>query len=1114
MIFGGIGDHIGREDCGAGTADPLTHQCNLLPDAHDTNADVMLANNGDIFRLVGTGGYLKFNYDNYTTTAHIVPRAVRRLDYTPGGPDLAGQPGPLVTGAAASNGVGDIGGPFEVHAEQGDAWIYGGPNKGVIFGGGQNDTILTGYGNDWVSGGHGETCIIAGDGQCYASRDTMTEPLYGITTPTAQAMIATPGNHQQALINVTLALKYTALIYPFPPAANAPPGPQFRTVQENDIVYGGWGDDSIHATFGSDAISGAEAPITAYTNNYDMNGNQIGSPVESDWYHPFNPGNVLGFSPTTMKFALFDPNDRRREIMIDKTSGALCKWTPPALPGGNCVNWILSFDPTEPTIPVSNKWTFGTTYNPEKTTGDDAIFGDFGNDWIITAMGRSRVYGGWGNDIVDLRASLTVDLGLNDMPVTDTMQQPAGTVGTPAWEALVFGGAGQDILFAGTGGDRLIDWVGNHNTYVVPFAPYGEPTVSRALQPGLPVFLYQLSQSDGSDLTLGVRPGFGGDPTRNGEPFGELGLVLQSDAAWHQQLGAPFNPMPGNLGGVARDVHYTAANGPIQSPGTDPPAPPVGLAVAAPTSVTNSNQTSVPVVLNGAAGSLITLTISDGTTTVTGSGVVDPFGQLMLALNLSALANTTLTASVSGGVTVTLVKSTAPPGAANLSAPAYVNIANQHTVTFNLSGPPGMFVELDLSDGTYTEDAGGMLDPVTGTLSLTLNLLNLAQGSLTATATTMDGAGNITSSSVTLVKDITPPLPPVVSLPTYVNMANKAAVPIAINGEAGATATVSVTDGANTVTGSGLVGSNGTVTIGMNLAGLKDGNVTLNGYLTDPAGNPGSTGKSAAALKDTQPPAGTFTINGGGPVISGQLATANPTMTLVLGFTDNVGLLAMAFSTNGGATYGSTYSYSAGPIALALPGADGVYTVAVAVLDVAGNSAVFKATIRLDRTPPVITASLPAPTNGAYYDVGKKITLTYGATDVDNATTTVVLDGKTAIVGGVIDIDTVTSGTHTIVVTAIDGLGNTSTKTITFTIHATISGLINAVNDGASRGLITSAEQVSLVAQLQSAMKGSSTKQKLQTFVYMVQQASGKSISAAEALLLVNWGNDLVARTP
>ena len=41
---------------------------------------------------------------------------------------------------------------------------------------------------------------------------------------------------------------------------------------------------------------------------------------------------------------------------------------------------------------------------------------------------------------------------------------------------------------------------------------------------------------------------------RNGEPYGELGLVKQQDADWQAQTGAPDDPQPGNISGGTRDV--------------------------------------------------------------------------------------------------------------------------------------------------------------------------------------------------------------------------------------------------------------------------------------------------------------------------------------------------------------------------------------------------------------------------------------------------------------------------------------------------------------------------------------------------------------------------------
>src|SRR5260370_4558744 len=116
-------------------------------------------------------------------------------------------------------------------------------------------------------------------------------------------------------------------------------------------------------------------------------------------------------------------------------------------------------------------------------------------------MGRVRGYGVGGVDLSDLRARTVVDNGVNDVPVPNSPL----TAGSPAWEALAYGGAGQDIFFAGTGGDRLIDWVGNHNSYYVPFSQFGMPPVSRTLMPFLPEFPYAPSQSDGAAHTLGPR---------------------------------------------------------------------------------------------------------------------------------------------------------------------------------------------------------------------------------------------------------------------------------------------------------------------------------------------------------------------------------------------------------------------------------------------------------------------------------------------------------------------------------------------------------------------------------------------------------------------------------
>ncbi len=528
IIFAGAGTRISR-DYQVPTTDPI------YATRHAHNASVIVANNGSIYDLVGTnsadsGGFLQFNYDQNSPYENrgplrIIPRAVDLLDYTPGGPTF---------NPAANN---DIGLASEIHAESGDTTIYGGPGSDTIFGGAGDDDIIGGYGNKWISGGSGNAAIIGSDGRIFRSRNGLAEPLYGIAAIPANQLnqvISTPGKIQQATINVVGAIVSTVDLEPFSEDTTwngtAPEFGGGLTAPHNmdDIIYGGLGNDTIHGGPGDDAISGAEALSYSFLQTEDANGNLTGI-HESDWYHPYNPGDALRFNPIdpntkhpkiagrTGDFALYDEFDPRRKILLNADGTA--NKTGTGLP------WFLNF-------------------NTGESSGSDNLFGDLGNNWIVGGTtGTNHLYGGFGDDVLDVRASQDVDGGLNDIPNTAATSRD-----------VAFGGAGMDVLIADSSADRLIDWVGNFNSYIVPFAPWGMPTVSRTVQPGLPVFLYALSASDGADQTRAADTG--ADPTRNGEPLGELGLVLQHDAAWHSQTGAPADQPPGNIGGTKRNVVF------------------------------------------------------------------------------------------------------------------------------------------------------------------------------------------------------------------------------------------------------------------------------------------------------------------------------------------------------------------------------------------------------------------------------------------------------------------------------------------------------------------------------------------------------------------------------
>src|SRR5205814_4664676 len=177
--------------------------------------------------------------------------------------------------------------------------------------------------------------------------------------------------------------------------------------------------------------------------------------------------------------------------------------------------------------------------------------------------GPDTIWAGWGNDLSnaddDLRTGCTqtgnggkCDVagfsGLGDIPDGPNT----------SYNDVAYGGAGLDVLIGNTGGDRLIDWVGEFNSYLVPFSPFGLFTVVRLVQPQLPQFLYNLSKGDGADSTralAGVTGTAAGSADRNGEPYGELGLVTQQDGnLWQNQTGAPRDPQPGNTSSQKRDI--------------------------------------------------------------------------------------------------------------------------------------------------------------------------------------------------------------------------------------------------------------------------------------------------------------------------------------------------------------------------------------------------------------------------------------------------------------------------------------------------------------------------------------------------------------------------------
>lgn len=507
IIYGGAAnpDRLTRNDFTADNGDIIADV-----DRHAVDADVILGDNGNIYRIVGTnntdsGSFLTYNYDAEDPARgdlRIVVRAIDRLDYDP---DLANP---------------SIGGNDLIHGESGDDMIHAMIGNDIAFGEADDDDIYGEAGMDWLSGGTGQDGVLGDDGLISTSRNASGygESLYGISAiPNNQLnlTIKTPGSIQQSIINVAGELKKTVDLTPF-------------DLGDDDIIYGGLGSDFLHGGAGDDAMSGAEAlPVSA--------AQVSGALLITGYDTPVNPGDVLGFEAYKAdEFALYDEFNPLRKIMLDAAGNATAD--------GSGTEFLLNFEA------FSN-------VNDQVTTkiddGNDVLFGDDGNDWLVGGTGQDRLYGGYGSDLMNTDDNLATNGGENDLPDVPEFSGTTDLIDSLGAD-MAFGGAGRDVLINNTGADRLIDWVGEFNSYVVPFAPFGQFDVSRSLQPQLRDYLYDLSESDGADPTRSADTG--ADAARNGEPEGELGLVLQQDFDWQEQTGAPDDPQAGNIPGGKRDV--------------------------------------------------------------------------------------------------------------------------------------------------------------------------------------------------------------------------------------------------------------------------------------------------------------------------------------------------------------------------------------------------------------------------------------------------------------------------------------------------------------------------------------------------------------------------------
>ena len=367
----------------------------------------------------------------------------------------------------------------------------------------------------------------------------------------------------------------------------------------------------------------------------------------------------------------------------------------------------------------------------------------------------------------------------------------------------------------------------------------------------------------------------------------------------------------------------------------------------------------------------------------------------------------------------------------------------------------------------------------------------LAAGTVTVTVAGQSAAGN----PVTISHDVTVDLTAVaISIDTIatddlINAAEKGA-DLVLSGSTSnveENQTVTITFGGKSYTATVDADGNWTATVpSADLAGLKDGDASVQVSVTNAHGNSASAGREYSV--DATAPGVTIDTVAGDNVINGSEASAGVTVsgttTAETGQTVTVTLGGNSYTAQ--VQPDGTWSVNV-PSADLSALADNGYTVQVSVSDTAGNPGSANKAITLDTTPPTVSFNVVAgddvinsvehaqaqivsgTSTGA--NVGDKVVITLGS---NQYTTTVDASGNWSVGVPASVISALNDGTVTLSATITDSAGNSSTQTHDVVVNTASVAL--TVNTLSGDDMINAAEAAtSLVINGSSAQFASGT---------------------------------------
>jgi len=553
-------------------------------DSDGNGADAMMGDNAVITRPLA-GGLWETNSFNGQFTRIIT---IADVETTANAPLPAGISGPDDMWGNSNDdlmyGQGDM---DEMHGGSGDDYMEGNAASDLMFGQGDEDDMLGGTGPTTSSSQLRE--LSSGDlaTLLQGRTDKSTTDRDGVPSGTG-----TTGNLTPTIDNVLLGdVMYGG------PAADVMLGD--NGVIERPLVGGLWDELSYFLEAGSDGTLAPRHPTGAASDRVNRNTNMVdtapgmtagsdlmfGEQGDDDMYGQYDDTTAAGVGdemyggPGEDAMAgdqgVFDsreqtaptthiaPNQPFIEDDIHIQGTLFREFQFPALNQG--VQIVIG-GADRMRGGEEGDWMHGGA-GDDIMNGDelnDRMFGDNGSDTVWGGRQHDHVWGGNDRDFLDVHPRV------DESDTSPDSCNPLDPPDPSAWYTFAFDGGGTcdgnleevDFIYGGWHadalqaniadngpriGDRLIDWVGVYNLYIVCPSTYGEYVITRETSPSMTTFLHQLAEGDGAFMP-GPNSGPGAVPT-DPSGFNEIAFVYKpgiKSNANPPYIGTPahFTPSP------------------------------------------------------------------------------------------------------------------------------------------------------------------------------------------------------------------------------------------------------------------------------------------------------------------------------------------------------------------------------------------------------------------------------------------------------------------------------------------------------------------------------------------------------------------------------------------